>query len=352
MMQEILAQARELGYTDIFFRLGQAPQGRVQGKLHAFELPPSDSAFFDSLLSQLNGASSGADFDTGLILSDGSRVRVNLFQSLGLPSAVIRLCKSDIPDLDSLGIPTGVIERWLNRRAGLVLVSGPPGSGKSTTVACMLERLNQLSAAHVITVEDPVEYVFQNKLCLFSQREVGLDTPDFKTGMKQALRQSPDVIFLGEIRDVDTANTALQAAETGHLVLTTVHSSNAVEAVERVIRLFPFEQRDSATALLASSLCGAISQRLIPGADDRLYLAVEHFENQSLCRKHILKSEWKDLSDFIGRGDSLENRSLLQSLTELVSKGLVSQEEASHHVSNPQELNRALQGINSGIKRN
>lgn len=351
-MAEILSLARQHGYTDLFFRLGQAPQGRLQGKLQPLDLAPSDPAFFDSLLSHLNCPATATDFDTGLILGDGSRVRVNLFQSLGLPSAVIRLCKTDIPDLDSLGLPTSVIERWLNRRAGLLLVSGPPGSGKSTTVASMLERLNLLSPAHVITVEDPVEYVFSNKLCLFSQREVGLDTPDFTTGIKQALRQSPDVIFLGEIRDVNTANTALQAAETGHLVLSTVHSSNSVEAVERVLRLFPYEQRDSATALLASSLCGSISQRLIPGPDGLLHLAVEHFENQALCRKHILKAEWKDLADFIGRGGVPENRSLLQSLTDMVRSGLVSQEEATHHVSNPQELNRALQGISGGMTRN
>jgi pilus retraction protein PilT len=263
--------------------------------------------------------------------------------------AVLRPIKTIIPDLADLGLPTALLTSWLLRRSGIMLVTGPTGSGKSTTLASCLDWLNHHHGRHVVTIEDPIEYLFQSDRCLFTQREVGVDTPSFDEGLRRSLRQSPDVILLGEIRDGPSAITALQAAETGHLVIATLHSSNVLDSLERLSRLFDVRERESVLQVLSQQLVGILCQRLLNAEPTGRVLATEHFENQALTRKWILEGKFRELADLVGRGDNPANRTLLKSLLGLVRSGRISELTAMQVASNPHELQRELRGISAGV---
>lgn len=204
---------------------------------------------------------------------------MNLYHTLGRLAAVLRPIREDIQGLTKLAMPAELLQFWMSRGNGLVLVTGPTGSGKSTTVAACLNWLNDNHAKHIVTLEDPIEFLFRNEKSLFSQREIRLDTDDFATALRSAMRQSPDVIFLGEIRDSETALTALQAAETGHLVVSTMHSGGVVETIDRFINLVG-GGGEGAVQMLAAQLVGVISQRLLPKYGGGLFPTLEYFQTQ------------------------------------------------------------------------
>ncbi len=249
--------------------------------------------------------------------------------------------------MEELGLPSELLQKWLTRPAGLILITGSTGTGKSTTMASGLEWLNQTASRHIITIEDPVEYLFQENLCRFTQREVGADTPTFAEGLRRALRQSPDIILLGEIRDATSASTALQAAETGHLVLASLHSSSAAEAVERLHRIFSPEEREDASALLATQLVGVFTQQLVPGLTKNLCLVGEHFENQAATRQWIRNGGGTELVDFMQNSQSPENRSMTTSLVQAYRDGHISLEAALVAAPVVDEFRRASMGISS-----
>jgi twitching motility protein PilT len=247
-----------------------------------------------------------------------------------------------VPGIETLGVPANLLASWIVRPSGLVLVTGPTGSGKSTTLAACLEWLNQNYHRHIVTIEDPIEYLFTPAKGLFTQREVGTDTMTFAEGLRRSLRQSPDVILLGEIRDSESAVTALQAAETGHLVLATLHSSNVLDTFERLSRLFGASEREG-----VQQLVGLLCQKLIPSLPDGRALAVEHFENQAVTRKWIAEGKFRDLADFIGKGDNPNNTTFLESLVVMIQEGRISEATALHVATNPREVQRRLRGVNS-----
>jgi twitching motility protein PilT len=227
-------------------------------------------------------------------------------------------------------------------------VTGPTGAGKSTTLAACLEWLNQNYHRHIVTIEDPIEYLFTPVKCLFSQREVLSDTSSFSEGLRRSLRQSPDVILLGEIRDSVSAITALQAAETGHLVLATLHSSNVLDSLERLSRLFEIGEREGVLQLLSQQLIGILCQKLVPALPEGRTLVAEHFENQAVTRKWIAEGKFRELADLVAKGDNPANVTFLQSLVTLIQAGRITEAAGLQIATNPRELQRRLRGINSG----
>jgi twitching motility protein PilT len=258
----------------------------------------------------------------------------------------MRQVKASIPNFEALGLPEQVLMNWMERRSGLVLVTGPTGSGKSTSLASCLEYINTCRPAHIVTIEDPIEYQFHDKMGFFTQREVGIDTGSFFAGLRSALRQAPDVILLGEIRDRDSATVAVQAAETGHLVLGTLHSSGVEDTLERFLRLVPAEDRSGLVAQMANQLVGILSQQLIPAVERRTQVLVcEYLTVEGAVREWIREHKMGEVMEFMRRGESPGNRTQLQSLAEAYHTGKLSYEEAMAHAANPHEFDRMLRGV-------
>ncbi len=349
-IETLCAAAEQYGASDLLLHEGRPPQLRLNGQLTAIEFPVLTAGFFDSLWAACNAEPDARDFDSSFTAASGTRFRVNLLRQLGLKAAVLRRIRRDIPVLDSLGLPSELLQGWFGQKSGMVLVCGPTGSGKSTTLAAALEWMNSTLARHVVTIEDPIEYLFTSRNCLFTQREVGLDTASFAEGLRRSLRQNPDVIFVGEIRDALTAMTAIQASETGHLVMATVHSSNCVDAVERLQLFFPTAERDAVRRTLSSQLLGILCQRLLPSTAGGVALAAEYFSNVGVIRKYIAEGKSVELLDAMAKGDARETRNFLSSLAQLVKAGQVTEEIASAAADNPQELQRALRGISSAAQ--
>jgi pilus retraction protein PilT len=349
-MESLCKAAEAYEASDLLLHEGRPPLLRISGGLTALESAPLDGAFFNALRRACGAAEDAKDHDSSFTSAEGIRFRVNLLRQLGRHAAILRRIRSDIPDLETLGLPAEVLREWIARKSGLVLICGPTGSGKSTTLASCLEWMNQALCRHVVTIEDPIEYLFANRQCLFTQREVGIDTPSFAEGLRRSLRQSPDVILVGEIRDAETAMTAAQASETGHLVLSTLHSSSCTDAVERLQFLFPAPSRDGVRRTLAGQLLGILCQRLLPAIGGGMIVAAEYFSNVGAMRKYIVDGRTADLADGINRSSAETARSFISSISKLVIDQLVSEEVATAAADNPQELSRALRGISSSAQ--
>jgi len=346
-LDSILEAAQAYDASDLLLHEGRVPQMRQSGRLIPLELPALESALFDELWKRCKAPPDSLDFDSRTESLSGIRFRVNLMRQMGNRGAVLRRIRADIPELGSLGLPAALLIEWASRSSGLILVTGATGSGKSTTLASSIEWMNQNLDHHIVTIEDPIEYLFVSKRSIFTQREVGIDTASFAEGLRRSMRQNPDVIFVGEIRDAVTAATALQAAETGHLVLATLHASSAGDSIERLQTLFPADEREAALRTLSQQLIGILCQKLLPAANGGLALAVEYFSNQGASRRLIAGAKIAEVSDFIARADSRFSRNFVDSLTDLVKAGIISEEEALLHAENPAELTRTLRGVSS-----
>jgi len=347
IIDSLCCLAGQHGASDLFLHTDEAPQFRINGELVAINNSLVHGGEIESLWRQCGVPLDMLDFDGTYVASNGLRFRVNLFRTLFKRGAVLRPIKTAIPSLETLGLPGDLLASWFVRTSGLVLVTGPTGAGKSTTLAAGLEWLNQNYHRHVVTIEDPIEYLFTSAKCLFTQREVGSDTISFAEGLRRSLRQSPDVILLGEIRDSVSAVTALQAAETGHLVLATLHSSNVLDSLERLSRLFDITEREGVLQLLAQQLVGILCQKLVPAQPEGRTLVVEHFENQAVTRKWIGEGKFREMSDFLTKGNNPANVTFLQSLMALVQAERISETTGMQTATNPRELQRRLRGIDS-----
>jgi len=271
-LAELLQQARQRRASDVHFTVGAPVMYRIHGSLQpggGERLQPGDT---DDIAKQLLTAEQAQQFeerhelDCSYELQDGSRYRINVYRQKSNVGLTIRIISSAIPDLFSLGLPQAV-EELARKQQGLVFVTGPTGSGKSTTLAAMVDYVNRMRQGHIITLEDPIEYIHSHKSCIVNQREIGADTLSFSNALRAALRQDPDVILVGEMRDLETIRTAITAAETGHLVLGTLHTADAPQTIHRVIDAFPPEAQHQIRAQLASVLVGVVAQRLVPTAD-------------------------------------------------------------------------------------
>jgi len=336
--------------TDLYFCEDSRPHFRTQNKVHPIDDAPVSRHDMEEFWSFCGAdANTTCDQDSAYVASNGRRFRVNLNKQLGKLAAVLRPIEVRIPNFEQLSLPAPVLENWSSRSAGIVLLTGPTGCGKSTSVAACLEWINQNRQAHVVTIEDPIEFLFQPKNSLFTQREIGSDTESFPKGLRSALRQSPHVIFVGEIRDAETAMTALQAAETGHLVFSTLHCRNTSDAFERLTNLFPPDSRESALLILSTQLIGIMAQRLLPGTEGFLTPVVEHVQNLGATHKWIREGDHHKIADLINREDDDSNQSFLQSILVEFRAGKISEETASNACDNPGDFSRALRGISERI---
>lgn len=342
--------AVEYRSSDLILRCGEVPMLRISGSVTFIDMPPLQREDLLSLRSNCGVPESAVDYDASFVTSEGLRFRVNFNLHLGRESAVLRLIKTSVPELKELGVPSELLQDWAQRRSGIIIVSGPTGSGKSTTLASILEWVNHNLERHVVTIEDPVEYVFKGDKSYFTQRAVGLDTPSFSEGLKRSLRQAPDIILLGEIRDMLTAEVALQAAETGHLVLTTLHASDACEVVERMTAFFPEGLKNGYLQVLSNQLLGVLCQKLLPSVTNESVLACEYFSNIGIIRRLLGEGELHGLSDQISIAQKHEAQSFLRSLYQLVIAGKISEEEAMHACSRPVDLRRILMGVTNSTK--
>jgi pilus retraction protein PilT len=344
-LHQLIRDAFADNATDVFLMENEAPRIRRDGEvviLHPGPIPPTGLEEFWKACGV--DPATNHEADVSWQLPDGERLRVNLYHTLGRLAAVMRPIRKSVLSLTELGLPGPLLENWLQRRYGLILVTGPTGSGKSTTVASCLHWVNRNLYRHIITLEDPIEFLFENDRSLFSQREMRLDSRNFSSGLRAALRQSPDVLFIGEIRDAETAATALHAAETGHLVISTLHSSSVVETLDRFSHLLSNET-SGALNLLSSQLVGVISQQLLPRAGGGLFPALEYLQNEAATRRWILDNRLTELQDHLNKADGTTNCSFLDYVVASVQQGYLEQEVARAACARPQDFDRAMRGI-------
>jgi twitching motility protein PilT len=347
-LDEILAAAEEHQASDVFLQEEQPPRLKINEQIMFLGDEPVPLSQMAGLWAACGGnPETDLDKDSGLISAGGIRFRVNLHRVLGRLGAVMRRIRTDIPPLDSLGAPDWLLKKWVVKPYGIILVTGPTGTGKSTTLAALLEWLNQNEARHVVTIEDPVEYIFTNKSCLFTQREVGRDTPNFGRGLRGAMRQAPDVIFVGEIRDLDTAITALQASETGHLVVASLHSERVSDTMERFLNLFPSDQINLGLHLLAHQLIGVLCQKLVPNTSGGLTLLTEYLENGGAVRDWIAHRDVDHINDYMQRGSDPNSTTFLRSILAAYQGGVIDEPTAILATGNETEFRRAARGISS-----
>lgn len=355
-LQDILSAAVRCGASDVLLKIGAPPGFRLHGDLAPLSgaEPMSHEALehaVDELLDEYHHKRLTIDLQADLAYETAElgRFRVNVFRQRGELSVVIRVISSRIRSAAELNLPP-VVEQIAGERRGLVLVTGTTGSGKSTTLAAMIDHINRTRRCHIITVEDPIEYVHGDQLSFVNQREVGFDAVSFAGALRAALRQNPDVILVGEMRDLETIETAILAAETGHLVMSTLHTLDAPETITRAISAFPEHQRDQVRLILANVIRGVISQRLVPRADGRgMVPAVEVLVSTARVREYIAdKEKLRDLREVIAQGHiTYSMQTFDQSLMRLLHEGLITREEALANASNPADFELKLRGIAS-----
>ena len=349
-LAEFLRYMVEAGGSDLHLKAGEPPVIRVDGLLHRTSyapLPPTDTETIAlELLSDVKAQEfqAGHEAETAFQLKDLGRFRVSVYRQRGQVSLAIRRVRSNVFDFDALHLPPGA-QALARERRGLVLVTGPAGTGKTTTIAAMIGWMNEHRPAHIITIEDPIEVIHEDMLSIVEQREVGTDTASYSDALRAAVRQDPDVIFIGEIRDRETAEGAIQAAETGHLVISTLHTLDATETVNRIIDLFPSEMHGQARISLAATLRGVLSQRLVPRADGSGRVpAVEVLVNTGRVSERIADPEQThSIPELIAEGEYYGMQSFDQALVRLVKEELITIDAALDVASNPHDLKLALQ---------
>lgn len=364
----LLEQALVRRAADILLKSGRSPMFRVDGVLCESSMPsltPSDcmdlarsvlySSNRDRLLcsgmspdaeidvdAQLKQLKEMQELDTVFTIPCVARVRANLFLHRATMGIVLRVVPLTAPTIASANLPA-VLHEMVQRPQGLVLISGPTGSGKTTTLAALIEEINQTRAANIVTIEDPIEYVFEDKRSVVLQREVGTDTASFDSALRSVLRQNPDVIAVGELRDARAIRTALTAAELGHLVLATVHTASATACVRRLINVLPPDERDAAIGQLSANLLCAVSQRLVKRKDGSGRIpAAEVMTDSPTIRKLIDERRLDDLHNAVRDGEHYHMCTLNQSLESLVLRGLVDADDALAKSPNPMELRQLL----------
>jgi twitching motility protein PilT len=346
----------KLGASDLHLKAGYQPCIRIGGQLRKVQGPSMPAAdYIEQMLVPMVPASRVGDLDQAggvdfsVAIETGDRFRINLFRSTGHTHAAIRRVQSQIPSFEDLNLPDIYRQIISNSGEGLLLVSGVTGCGKSSTLAAMMDYINENRSLHVISIEDPIEYVFHPKKCIISQREVGLDVPNFPIALRHVVRQDPDAILIGEMRDRETMLAAIQAAETGHLVMGSLHCSDAPQTFSRILEFFPREEHGFIRSSLANSLRAIMVQRLIPGVKEgSRYPATEVLINNSIVVDKILHEEDQDIPAIIDncRADGMRN--FTQSLCELVKADLVSRSTALEFAPSREKLVSELKGIKTG----
>ena len=350
LLDQYLAALAEANGSDLHVKVGSPPRVRVNGQLRripgAPPLQPEDTMVMADQIMRPDvrehfERTNEADF--AYSVAGVGRFRANAFRQRGSAALIFRLVRTSAATLEELGLPP-VIERLAGEHRGLVLVTGPTGSGKTTTLAAMIDWINRNREVHIITIEDPIEVLHSDVEASINQREIGVDTGSFASAMRAAMRQDPDIILVGEMRDEETVSAALSAAETGHLVLSTLHTIDAAETINRIVDFFPPHQQNQIRVALAGSLRGIICQRLVPTIDDGRVAALEVMVNNGRTQNCIINPDLTgEIHDIIADGEFYGMRTFDQSLIELLRDGKISLRQAMSAASNPHDMKLAME---------
>jgi twitching motility protein PilU len=349
-IRTLLSAMVEKGASDLYLTVDSPPILRIEGFTEPIAgealTPVQVEALASSLMTERQRAVFDEKLEMNLAIASErlGRFRVNVFRQRGAVAVVIRQIKTQIPTLDELGLPPVLKTIALSRR-GLVLVVGATGSGKSTTLAAMLDYRNENTCGHILTVEDPIEFVHVHKQCIVNQREVGFDTMSFGEALRNTLRQAPDVILIGEVRDLETMEAAITFAETGHLCLATLHSNNANQAIERVMNFFPIARHPEIFLQLSLNLRGIVSQRLIPGVDGKRVAAMEILLDTPYAKDLIKKGEVDTLKDAMEKSTQEGGQTFDQALFQLYSEGRISEEQALGNADSANNLRIRIKNL-------
>ena len=348
-LKDLLKKAVSLGGSDIFF----VPGAGVTVKVHSELLPLSEKSLFPADTEELVRGMyelAGRDFenlkrmgddDFSFAIKDVSRFRCNAYKQRGSLAAICRIVNFELPNPADMHIPQQVLN-LADIRSGMVLVTGPAGSGKSTTLACIVDRINSTRHAHIVTIEDPIEYLHRHKKSLVSQREVPNDAGSFSQALRASLRQAPDVIMLGEMRDLDTIRTAITAAETGHLLLSSLHTIGAAKTVDRMIDIFPAEQQAQVRVQLSMVLKAVVSQRLVPTLDGKREVVFELMSVNPAIQNMIRDGRTHQIDNVIYGGSDKNMISMDNSLAALVREKRIDRETSLLYASNPETLSKRI----------
>jgi len=347
---KILRAAVDAHASDLHIKVGHPITFRINRQLITVDAPTPTDAWFETVLQHIvpkhlmSALEKDRESDFSYYVAGVGRFRTNVFQQGGKWALAMRHVKSQVPNFETLGLAP-VCKDIAESPRGIVLLAGTTGSGKSTTLAAMIEHVNENFKKHIVTLEDPVEYTFEDNQSIIEQREVGLDTQSFQRGLKSVLRQDPDIIMVGEMRDSISIQAAISAADTGHLVLSTIHTTNAATSIGRILDFFPAEERDTVRRQLSTSMRAVICQRMVQTLDGKMTPAQEIMLNTPVIRKMIEENRLEKLSAAIetGRDDGMQ--SFNQGLYDLVKAGRISKEAALEKATNAQALEMMFQGI-------
>ena len=347
-IEEILKKAKEAGASDVHITVGIPPKMRVNGQLITMDfermLPPDTLRLLTEIMNdeQRQRFEQRGEYDMSFSIPNQGRYRVNAYKQRGSAAVALRLVGTQVPSPEELGVPNSVIDLY-NRKRGLVLVTGPTGSGKSTTLAAIIDKINNNRECHVITLEDPIEYLHQHKLSMVNQREIGLDSQSYANALRAALREDPDVILVGEMRDFETISVAITAAETGHLVLSTLHTIGAASTVDRVIDVFPPHQQQQIRVQFANVLEAVISQQLIPMADGRGRVAAfEVLHANHAVRNLIREGKSHQLMSVMQTNRKAGMIAMDEAIVQLYSEGKIDREMAIQFAQDPDGMEHKL----------
>ena len=347
-IEELLITAKENKASDVHITVGLPPKMRINGLLVDMDyprlLPPDTEAVISTMMSdkRLQQFEELGEIDFSYSIPQIGRYRVNVFHQRGSMAASIRLVSTKIPLPEELGIPKSVVDLYQKKR-GLVLVTGPTGSGKSTTLASIIDRINSMREVHVITLEDPIEYLHNHKKAMVNQREVGLDTHSYSNALRAALREDPDVILVGEMRDLETISTAITAAETGHLVLSTLHTIGAASTIDRIVDVFPPHQQQQIRVQLSMVLESVISQQLIPTADKKSRVAAFEVMHSTPAIKNLIReAKSPQINSTIQTSKKLGMQTMDDAIFDLYMKGDIDKENAVSYAQDSQIMEKRI----------
>jgi twitching motility protein PilT len=349
-LNQFLATAVQNKASDVHLQVGEPPLFRINGALAQLKYNPLTSSDLVSIASMLAGKerfaerlSAQDEFDVSYEIPGAGRFRANVYKQRGLYGAVLRVVPLEVKTFEELHLPS-VLEKIANLRRGLVLASGATGNGKSTTIASIIERINCTRKAHIVCIEEPIEFMFKNKRSVISQREVGTDTASFKSALHAALRQDPDVIVVGEMRDCETVDIALKAAETGHVVISTIHTPDALRTVSRLIGFFPVEEHPVVRTRIAQSLMAIVSLRLLSSSNGSGRLPAVEVMLATRSVEECLRNPEKtaDLTQFMQKSREIGMQTFDQHLVEMVKQGKISLDTAKLAATNPTEIELML----------
>lgn len=342
-LQPYLKLMAERGGSDIFFTTGAPVSMNIEGKMHPIGKSPLEPGMTKKIAysimdeNQQMGFEATLEMNMGMSIKDVGRFRINVYMQRGEVSMVIRYIKADVPSIDDLNLPKKLKDLVMDRK-GLLLVVGATGSGKSTSLASMIDHRSEHMPGHILTIEDPIEFTFNHKKSIVGQREVGLDTLSYENALREAMREAPDVIMIGEVRDRETMEAAIQYADTGHLCLTTLHSVNANQTLDRIISFFPPDARNQILMDMSMNLNAIISQRLVVGLNGKRVAAIEILVNSPYISELIRKGDFHEIKEVMEKGEADGMQTFDQSLYNLFRQGKIDIKTALSHADSRSNL--------------